>query len=86
MGNRIGLTCRDVIGLLADYLESALGPETVEAFDEHLDGCQECVAYVNTYRRTRDLTRRSGEVEMPQELKARLRGLLLEHLGREDLV
>jgi hypothetical protein len=86
MGKQIALTCRDVIGLVADYLESALGPEPVEAFDEHLDGCEECVAYVNTYRTTRELTGRSGQVEMPRELQARLRGLLLELLGPEGPV
>jgi anti-sigma factor RsiW len=76
------LTCRDVIGMLADYLESALPIETVRAFDEHLDECQECVAYVNTYTKTRELTGHAVEVEMPREMKARLRGLLLEHLAR----
>ncbi len=68
--------------MLAEYLESALRSETVQAFDEHLDECQECVAYVNTYTKTRELTEHAGEVEMPQEMKARLRGLLLELLAR----
>ena len=78
----VRLTCRDVIGMLADYLESALPPETVRAFDEHLDACQECVAYLNTYKRTRELTTHAGQVEIPGELKARLRALLLQEFGR----
>ncbi len=75
------LTCEDVIGMLIDYLDASLTPETVAAFDRHLDTCPECIAYVNTYEKTRKLTGRSLQITMPLEMKARLRSLLLEQLG-----
>jgi anti-sigma factor RsiW len=71
-------TCREVIDLLADYLESNLAPETVEGIDRHLAQCWECVAYVNTYQRTRDLTGQVARVEMPEAVRGRLRQLLLD--------
>jgi len=74
------LSCEDVIGMLFDYLEASLTPEAVAAFHRHLDTCPECVAYVNTYEKARELTGRSLEVTMPPEMEARLRGLLLEQL------
>jgi anti-sigma factor RsiW len=76
------LTCKDVIALLADYLESALGPELLSALERHLADCRACLAYLNTYRKTRELTGRAGRVEMPDEMKQRLRQLLLDHLTR----
>jgi anti-sigma factor RsiW len=75
------LTCRELIAILADYLEATLPAESVQAFERHLAVCPPCVAYVNTYRRTRELTGRAGALEMPPEMKDRLRTLLLEQLG-----
>ena len=74
------LTCEDVIGVLMDYLEASLTPEAVAAVERHLDTCPECIAYVNTYRKTRELTGRGLRITMPLEMKLRLRGLLLEQL------
>jgi len=74
------LTCRDVIGLLLDYLEEALDPDTVAAFERHLQDCAPCRAYLKTYDRSRRLVGEVNRVEMPDELKDRLRELLLGRL------
>ncbi|HZS33205.1 MAG TPA: anti-sigma factor [Methylomirabilota bacterium] len=74
------LTCRDVIDLLADYLEATVSPETLAAFERHLEGCPACVAYLNTYRKTRELTATVARVSMPQDMQARLRAFLIEQL------
>jgi hypothetical protein len=75
------LTCEDLIGLLLEYLEGALAPEVVADFDRHLQDCAPCRAYLETYKRTRQLTGAVTRVEMPSELKDRLRQLLLGRLG-----
>jgi anti-sigma factor RsiW len=76
------LTCKDVIGMLMDYLEATLRPETLGAFNHHLASCPQCVAYIATYRKTRQLTAKTAQVEMPDDMKRRLRDLLLAHLSR----
>jgi hypothetical protein len=76
------LTCKDVIGLMLDYLEEALTPEALEGFGEHLRECRPCVAYLNTYKRTRDLTGQVARVPMPEEMKTRLRELLTRQLSQ----
>jgi hypothetical protein len=76
-----GLMCRDLIGLLLDYLEEALDPDTVAAFEHHLQDCAPCRAYLKTYDRSRRLVGDVSRVEMPEELKDRLRELLLGRLG-----
>jgi anti-sigma factor RsiW len=74
------MTCRDAITVLADYLESALEPDVLEGLEGHMNGCEPCRAYLATYRKTRALGARAARVEMPDEMKARLRQFLLARL------
>jgi len=78
-----GLTCREAIGLLADYLESALSEQEIRELEEHLARCGACQAYLNTYRRTKDLTGKAEKVAMPEEMKDRLRTFLLRALSSD---
>lgn len=80
-GDAVGrLTCRDVIDLLVDYLESTLTDEICTALEQHLQDCAPCVAYLNTYRKTRDLAGAEGRVAMPEEMRQRLHAILLARL------
>jgi len=74
------MTCQEAIVLLSEYLERVCGPALVQQLEEHLKDCAPCRAYLATFRKTRDLTRETGRVEMPDEMKARLRQLLLQQL------
>ena len=76
------LTCQAVIELLLEYLEESLTPEVLEAFERHLEGCPACVAYLNTYEKTREVAGEASRVPMPAEMKARLRAFLLDRLAR----
>ena len=77
------MTCRDAIDALADYLEATLGPGVGEELERHLRDCPPCQAYLNTYRKTRELTGRMATQEMPPEMREHLRRFLLERLRRE---
>jgi anti-sigma factor (TIGR02949 family) len=74
------MTCKDVIAILGDYLEGAVPEESLQRFEEHLRDCPPCVAYLNTYKRTRELAAAAARVEMPEEMKRRLREFLLVEL------
>lgn len=74
------MTCKDAIAIMADYLESTLSPELVEKLEEHLRDCAPCRAYLATYRETKSLAADAGRVEMPEEMKTRLREFLLAQL------
>ena len=71
------LTCEDVIGLLLEYLDMTLTLATLAAFERHLAGCPPCVAYLRTYRRTREIAAAGERVEMPADMKTRIREFLL---------
>ena len=75
------LTCRELIDLLADYLDSTLSQAAVAELEDHLAKCAECQAYLNTYRWTMEVTARSQRVEMPAEMRRRLHDFLLRQLS-----
>jgi anti-sigma factor (TIGR02949 family) len=70
------VTCQEAIEKLAEYLDAELAPEALASFEAHLGICAPCRAYFATYRKTKDLAAKVNRVEMPEELKARLRALL----------
>lgn len=76
------MTCKEVIlDYLADYLDKALSPEVIADLEQHLADCPPCLAYLNTYKKTRDLTREAIPQAMPEELKAHLHQFLMKHLA-----
>lgn len=76
------MSCREAIGLLAEYLDATLATPAAGRLEAHLADCDECRAYLRTYRAARDLAVRAGRVEMPAAMRVRLRRFLLEHLER----
>jgi len=63
------VTCRDAIAVLADYLDAMLGPAAAETLEAHLRGA------------TPALVAKASRVEMPPEMRRRLREFLLAKLG-----
>jgi predicted anti-sigma-YlaC factor YlaD len=70
------LTCREAIARMSAYLDRELGPLDVVRLVLHLAGCAPCRAYLKTLRRTIRLVGRAADVEMPEEMKRRLRTFL----------
>jgi anti-sigma factor RsiW len=77
------MTCQEAIALLADYLEGVLSPDLLSQLEDHLSGCPPCRAYLATYRKTRSLAADTSRIEMPEEMKTRLREFLLSRLREE---
>ncbi len=77
------VTCQElIVDFLCDYLDASLGPDLAAALEGHLRDCPPCLAYLNTYKRSRELARRVAPRAMPDEMKAHLRRFLLEQLAR----
>lgn len=47
-----GLTCKEMVELVTDYLEGALPPAIRTRFDQHLSGCDPCIVYIEQMRQT----------------------------------
>ena len=71
-----GVECKEIVNLLADYLDGTLSRDTARALETHLEGCSPCIVFVNTYRGTINAARKIHEVEIPPELRDRLLSFL----------
>jgi predicted anti-sigma-YlaC factor YlaD len=47
-----GISCRELVELVTDYLDGVLPPEESRRMDEHMKLCGPCVAYVEQMRTT----------------------------------
>jgi anti-sigma factor RsiW len=47
-----GLSCRELVELVSDYLEGALAPHVHSRFEAHVAGCEHCAAYLRQMRET----------------------------------
>lgn len=70
------MNCRELIAVLDDYLEGVLTPEDREDLEAHLRACAPCRAYLATYRKTKDIAAAAHRLDMPAEMKERLRQFL----------
>jgi hypothetical protein len=76
------MTCQEAIALFGDHVEAGLTDDVLGQLEAHLDECAPCRAYLNTYRRTRELVASESRVEMPDELRERLRAFLTEEIRK----
>ena len=67
------ITCQEVVELVTAYLERALPADETTLFEQHLNFCEGCVAYVEQMSGTIAATGRIGE----DDLAADARDLLL---------
>lgn len=53
------IPCSEVLEFLWAYVAGELPPERVHEFDRHLAVCPSCVAYLDSYRKTIELSHES---------------------------
>ena len=75
------LRCRDVVDLLAEYLGEQLEPAAAATLGAHLTGCEDCTAFINTYRKSVQALRRLREEDLPSQLRDRFRAFLTGWIG-----
>lgn len=67
-----GNTCKEISDLIYAYLTDQLPGKTKKAFEQHLKICRDCVNFLNTYKKTLDLTRRLDPAQMPARVRANI--------------
>jgi anti-sigma factor RsiW len=66
------VTCKQATALLLDYITGALDPATTLVLERHLERCDDCVAFLQTYKETLHAMRTLRYDDMPGELQNRL--------------
>jgi anti-sigma factor RsiW len=74
--------CKDEALLIVDYLNGEFNSETNTAFEMHLSVCPDCVALLNTYRKT-IFTVKSLYKNIPADLKKNVQRLMKEKIRGE---
>lgn len=69
------LTCRDLVELVSDYIDGHLSPADRARFDEHIDTCDGCTAYLDQMRQTIRLTGALREDSIPPAARRELLGI-----------
>ena len=77
-------TCEQVTSLILDYLTGGFDTETTLAFEQHLRDCPDCVAFLNTYKKTIQATRSLPYGEIPSEMRSRVQQFLREKIARSS--
>jgi anti-sigma factor RsiW len=63
------MTCRQVVELMTDYLEGVLSQADRARFEQHLEGCDGCRAYLAQLRMTRTVLGRLGVEPVPEAIQ-----------------
>jgi anti-sigma factor RsiW len=72
------MTCQQLTELLLEFIAGELEATHAAAIQEHLDGCNACVAFVHSYRVTITLTRKLPTLPMRRDFAQRLEVMLRE--------
>ncbi len=72
------ITCRELVELLFDFDSGQLPADRRGHVEEHLRLCPSCVAYLEGYRLTIQMTRQLPRPPLPAGLLRQLRALLEE--------
>lgn len=62
------LACRDLVGVVTDYLDGVLPAPERARFERHLDGCDACRVYVEQLRQTIATARATQDDASPPEV------------------
>lgn len=68
------MTCKELVGVVSDYLEGRLAADAKRRLEEHLGECPYCVEYIDQMRQT---IAALGELSV-DSLSPETRGQLLE--------
>ncbi len=76
------MTCRELFERLSEYVDGELSQEICQEIQRHMEGCDPCVAFAKTLKKTADLCRRLPSQPIPPEVAADLKALLATHLPK----
>jgi anti-sigma factor RsiW len=60
-----GISCREVVEIVTEYLDGALAPDVVAKLEVHLAACPPCQVYVEQIRQTAHVAA-AAEAELEQ--------------------
>ena len=79
-------TCKQIADLVLGYLNNQLSPRIKRDFEQHLDICPDCVSFLQTYKKTVELTGAVNPVEMPAKVRDNILSFLRKRIRRVSAI
>jgi len=76
----MSMTCRELFERLSEYVDGELSQEICTEIRKHMDGCDPCVAFANTLKKTADLCHRLPSQPIPADVAVNLQAFLSIYL------
>ena len=76
--------CQEVVDLLSDYIDGDCAPHVKGLIDTHLADCPNCLAFVNTLRKSLVMSKALSYSDIPKEVRVRLHRVLERSVPMED--
>ena len=65
-------TCKEFLEELSDYLDETVSAEEKEMLRQHIESCPNCWVLADTTKRTIAIYKKSGPVDLPEDVRERL--------------
>ncbi|MDT8318276.1 MAG: zf-HC2 domain-containing protein [bacterium] len=75
------MRCEDLVSVITDYLEGGMSSEFRAEFERHMGDCPSCLAFFETYKKTKELTSEIACEDIPDAVQERVRNLLKKKLA-----
>lgn len=72
------MNCHEIMKHLSEFIDGDLDDCQCDVIRGHLDDCPECRTFLDTFRKTIDVSKKLLRTEIPDEIRARLRDRLRE--------
>jgi uncharacterized protein with PIN domain len=72
------MNCKELVYLLEDYFDGTMEEHLKRDLAAHIEKCQPCKNFLNTYDTTRILCRLMKPEEIPEEVRVRLKEFVME--------
>ena len=76
------MTCKELVRIITEYLEGSLGEADQRRFEEHIEGCDGCSAYLDQMRKVIAVSGSLREEDLAPELSASLLGTFRDWTAR----
>ena len=80
------ITCKKATSLIGAYVQANLSSQISCLFEEHLRVCPDCVAFLNTYKKTLELAKSFLAADASAESLARIRNRIIEGRDRPKTI
>ena len=74
------ITCKQLTQLIMDYINNELDAKATKTFEVHLKDCNDCVAFLNTYKKTIGGVRSMKPEDVPQQIIEKVRYSIMKKL------